>query len=434
MSSLSTVFPFALIVALFFIWGLGNSLNDFLTPTFTKSFALEDWQGALVQMSNSLGYFFGALPAAKITRSYGYKTTAVIGLSLFSLGALLFLPVTYIPGGSYPAFLGCLYLIAFGNAFLESSANPWIVVLANKVRPGSGAQGLNIAQAANPIGTIAGTFIGKYFIYNGKQSQPGAQNTRMPFVTIGVVLAAVAGVFSITRFPNTASEETEEKSKSTSSGFWASVSRILLSGGFMLSLVAQFANNAAQDGVWGFTIKYVQTNIPSMPDISASNFPVLNHALLFLGRFVASALLSFIREGYLLGFFALCACACTVGAAVTSGVVGVTLLIATSFFISTMYATIFATAISSLHPDDTSLGASLQVMTILGCGLGTTLMGGVSGATDINMAYFVPAACFTIIAVYAGYLAASSRVQRDSDSSAVEGKTAAASVEDLGSV
>jgi len=433
MSSLSTVFPFALIVALFFIWGLGNSLNDFLTPTFTKSFALEDWQGALVQMSNSLGYFFGALPAAKITRSYGYKTTAVIGLSIYSLGALLFLPVTYIPGGSYPAFLGCLYLIAFGNAFLESSANPWIVVLANKVRPGSGAQALNIAQTANPIGTLAGSSIGKYFIFNGKQSQPGAKDVRMPFVTIGVVLAAVAGVFSITRFPNTASEETEEKSKSTSSGFWASVSRIL-SFGFMLSLVAQFANIAAQDGLWGFTIKYVQTNIPSMSDISASNFPLLNHALLFLGRFVASALLSFIREGYLLGFFALCACACTVGAAVTSGVVGVTLLIATSFFISTMYATIFATAISSLHPDDTSIGASLVVMTILGGGLGPVLMGCVSDATDINMAYFVPAACYTIIVVYAGYLAASSRVQRDSDSSAVEGKTAAASVEDLGSV
>jgi len=433
MPSLSTVFPFALIVALFFIWGLSASLNDFLTPAFEKLFALEGWQAGLVGMSKSLGYFLGALPAAKMTRSYGYKTTAVIGLSVYSLGALLFLPVTYIPGGSYPAFLGCLYLIAFGNAFLESSANPWIVVLANKVRPGSGAQGLNIAQAANPIGNLAGTFIGKYFIYNGKQSQPGAQNTRMPFVTIGVVLAAVAGVFSITRFPNTASEETEEKSKSTSSGFWASVSRIL-SFGFMLSLVAQFANIAAQDGLWGFTIKYVQTNIPSMPDISASNFPLLNHALLFLGRFVASALLSFIREGYLLGFFALCACACTVGAAVTSGVVGVTLLIATSFFISTMYATIFATAISSLHPDDTSIGASLVVMTILGGGLGPVLMGFVSGATDINMAYFVPAACYTIIVVYAGYLAASSRVQRDSDSSAVEGKTAAASVEDLGSV
>merc|ERR1712190_201117 len=189
-----------------------------------------------------------------------------------------------------------------------------------------------------------------------------------------------------------------------------------------------------QNGIWGFTIKYVQTNIPSMSDISASNFPLLNHALLFLGRFIASALLSFIREDYLLGVFALCACACTVGAAVTSGVVGVTLLIATSFFVSTMYATIFATAISSLHPDDTSIGASLVVMTILGGGLGPVLMGCVSDATDINMAYFVPAACYTIIVVYAGYLAISSRMQRDSDSSALEGKTGAASVEDLGSV
>merc|ERR1712217_751765 len=144
--------------------------------------------------------------------------------------------------------------------------------------------------------------------------------------------------------------------------------------------------------------------------------------------------MGFIREDYLLGIFAMCACACSAGAAITSGVVGVTLLAATSFFVSTMYATIFATAISSLRPDDTSIGASLLVMTILGGGLGPVLMGCVSDAAGINMAYFVPAACYTIIVVYAGYLAISLRMQRDSDSSAVEGKTGAASVEDLGSV
>merc|ERR1712217_385443 len=133
--------------------------------------------------------------------------------------------------------------------------------------------------------------------------------------------------------------------------------------------------------------------------------------------------MGFIREDYLLGIFAMCACACTVGAAVTSGVVGVTLLIATSFFVSTMYATIFATAISSLHPDDTSIGASLVVMTILGGGLGPVLMGCVSDASNINTAYFVPAVCYTIVAIYAAYLAISSRVQRECDSSAEAGKT-----------
>merc|ERR1712039_802047 len=143
------------------------------------------------------------------------------------------------------------------------------------------------------------------------------------------------------------------------------------------------------------------------------------------------ALLSFIREDHLLGIFALCACACTVGAAVTSGVVGVTFLVATSFFVSTMYATIFATAIGSLHPDDTAIGASLVVMTILGGGLGPVLMGCVSDATNINMAYFVPAICYTIVAIYAAYLATSSRVQRECDSSAEAGKTDAASAEDV---
>merc|ERR1712217_48746 len=130
--------------------------------------------------------------------------------------------------------------------------------------------------------------------------------------------------------------------------------------------------------------------------------------------------MGFIREDYLLGIFALCACACTVGAAVTSGVVGVTLLVATSFFVSTMYATIFATTISSLHPDDTAIGASMVVMTILGGGLGPELMGCVSDASNINMAYFVPAACYTVVAAYAAFLVTklgSSRTVTDSSES-----------------
>ena len=54
-----------------------------------------------------------------------------------------------------------LFVIACGLAFLETSANPLMTELGD---PTTAAKRLNWAQAANPVGTVAGVLIGKYFI------------------------------------------------------------------------------------------------------------------------------------------------------------------------------------------------------------------------------------------------------------------------------
>src|SRR4051812_17035033 len=82
--------PLVLIVALFFLWGVANNLNDVLIPHLKKAFFLNDLQSGLVQMAFYLGYFFLALPASVVMRRYGYKVAVIVGLLLFSLGALLF--------------------------------------------------------------------------------------------------------------------------------------------------------------------------------------------------------------------------------------------------------------------------------------------------------------------------------------------------------
>merc|ERR1719262_904041 len=160
------VWPLSLIVLLFALWGAANNLNDILIKQFTKAFTLKDWQSGLVQSAFYVGYGLGALPAAMVARARGYKASVLVGLSLFALGALLFVPASN-AGGSYPGLLGCLYLIAFGLAFLESSANPWIVLLGDLHRPGSGTLALNVAQSFNPVGCLIGLLIGKFFILDG---------------------------------------------------------------------------------------------------------------------------------------------------------------------------------------------------------------------------------------------------------------------------
>src|SRR5215468_9823809 len=123
---------FALIIGLFLLWGIANSLNDILIPQFRKAFALSNLQSGLVQSAFYAGYFLLALPASLFMRRFGYKAAVVLGLLLYGVGALLFYPAA--ATREYAYFLGALFVIASGLAFLETSANPLVTVLGTPAR------------------------------------------------------------------------------------------------------------------------------------------------------------------------------------------------------------------------------------------------------------------------------------------------------------
>ena len=151
-----------LTVGLFFLWGMANNLNDILIAQFRRAFVLSDFQTSFVQQAFYLGYFVMAVPAALVARKFGYKAAIITGLLLYASGALLFYPAAHF--AQYNYFLVALFVIACGLAFLETSANPLMTELGS---PEGAARRLNLAQAANPLGTLAGVLVGKYFILSG---------------------------------------------------------------------------------------------------------------------------------------------------------------------------------------------------------------------------------------------------------------------------
>src|SRR5881394_3519547 len=156
-----------LVVALFFFWGVSNSLNDVLIPQFRKTFLLSDTASGLVQFATFIGYFVFAIPASLFMRRFGYRAAVVMGLMLFAGGALLFYPAAQF--GEYHFFLGALFVVASGLSFLETSANPMIAAMGP---PETADQRLNFAQAFNPIGTIVGVTLGKELILAGHTLTP----------------------------------------------------------------------------------------------------------------------------------------------------------------------------------------------------------------------------------------------------------------------
>ena len=151
--------PFILVTSLFALWGLANNMTDTLLAAFRKIMQMSDTQTSFIQLAFYGAYFCLALPAALFIRKHSYKSGVVLGLMLYALGAILFLPASRVE--SYAFYLTAIYVMAAGCAVLETMANPYIMSMGSSE---TATRRLNIAQSFNPIGSIMGILISKYFI------------------------------------------------------------------------------------------------------------------------------------------------------------------------------------------------------------------------------------------------------------------------------
>jgi len=405
-----------LIVSLFFLWGMANNLNDVLIPHFRKAFSLSDLASGLVQSAFYLGYFLVAIPASLFMQRFGYKRAVVFGLVLYGAGALLFWPAA--EARSYLFFLGALFVIASGLAFLETAANPMVATLGE---PEHAERRLNFAQAFNPLGSIAGVAIGSTFILSGIEPTreemaamtPAALDAwraqeavavQLPYLVIGLGVLIWALLIALTRFPAHANE----RESAGGAGNFARFGELLRLPRYIFGVFAQFCYVGAQVGVWSYTIRYVQAELPGTPEHDAANLLILALVLFMAGRFVGTALMGRIAPLLLLAVFGLVNTALMLVAVAIGGAAGVAALTLSSFFMSIMFPTIFAASLRGLGPL-TKLGSSLIVMAIIGGAVWTAAMGFISDQSGaIRMAMLVPGLCFAVVAWFA-YNARSSR-------------------------
>lgn len=401
-------FPLVLIVSLFFLWGVANNLNDVLVAQFKKAFTLSDFQAGLVQSAFYLGYFLLAIPAGIFMRRFGYKAAVVFGLSLYGAGALLFWPAA--ATATYETFLVGLFVIAAGLAFLETSANPWVTLLGPRE---SAASRLNLAQAFNPLGSITGVLIGQHFIFTGVERTPAelaamdevaratymrneAAAVQMPYLVIGLGVIAWAVIIVVTRFPRATAGS--DGSDAAERGV---LSRLLRDGRFMSAVLAQFFYVGAQVAVFSYMIRYAQATMPGTADKVAANFITAGLLCFMAGRFAGAAIMKYLRPARVLSTFALVNVILAGVAAFVPGRVGIYALVASSFFMSIMYPTIFAESVAGLGPR-TKSAAALLVMAIIGGAVLTAAMGYVSDTSgSILWAMLVPATCFLVVMAFA---------------------------------
>ena len=82
----------SLLTTLFFIWGFITCLNDILIPHLKAVFTLSYSQAMLVQFCFFTASFVVSVPSGYLLKKITYKAGIVTGLSIASLGCLLFYP------------------------------------------------------------------------------------------------------------------------------------------------------------------------------------------------------------------------------------------------------------------------------------------------------------------------------------------------------
>ena len=412
--------PFILITSLFALWGFANDITNPMVAAFQTVMELSAAKASLIQFAFYGGYATMAIPAALFIRKYSYKSAILLGLGLYAIGAFLFIPAAAYQKFSF--FCISLYILTFGLAFLETTANPFILSLGSKQ---TSTRRLNLAQTFNPMGSLCGMAVASFIVLpqllSDKRDAAGniifptldtAQKAeirlhdlaviRNPYVIIGLVVLVVLVVIALTRMPKTQSEEQKaagntHSTRQTLGNLWHN--RVYRGG-----VLTQIFYVAAQIMVWTFIIQYAD-NL-GINKAVAQTYNIVAMCLFLASRFISTMLMKYLNSRKMLGLFGIGAALCTIGAICIVGKAGLFCLVGISFFMSLMFPTIYGIALEDVDARDTSLGAAFLVMAIVGGALMPPLQGSiidlgtVLGHPAVNFSFVLPLLCFAVVATY----------------------------------
>jgi len=415
------ILPFILITSLFALWGFANDITNPMVAAFKRVLELNNTQASFVQLAFYGGYFTMALPAAFFIKKYSYKTGILLGLGLYFLGAMLFYPAA--AWESYGFFLASLYILTFGLAFLETTANPYILSMGPE---STATQRLNLAQAFNPMGALAGLFVAKEFILDALQSNNTDADgniiftsldesakaviktadlmvIRDPYVMLGLVVLGILVVIAMAKMP-------ESKDSNSKVDFKNTMRRLLKNRNFVEGTLAQMFYVGAQIMVWTYIYQYAE--VLGISNAEAVNFGYAALLVFLAGRWICTFLLRFIQPRKLLSFFSILAILFTAGAIFLPGMAGLYSLVAISFAMSLMFPTIYGIALEGLG-EDSKFAAAYLVMAIVGGAIMPTLQGmildlggsnyddiRILGVSEVNFSFILPLGCFIMVLLF----------------------------------
>jgi len=405
-------FAFIAMTCLFFFWGFITVLNDILIPFLKESFDLNYTQAMLVQFCFFGAYFIVSPFAGKLIDKVGYQQGIVLGLLTTASGALLFYPSASLH--IYGLFLLAFFVLASGITILQVAANPYVAALGPEH---TAASRLNLAQAANALGTTVGPIIGAALILGVVAADASA--VQGPYLMIAGLLVGAAIVFRNIRLPILA--HVEATGEAPESSVWEHRSLVL-------GALAIFLYVGGEVSIGSFLVNYLsESSIAGLSTAEAGEMVAYYWGAAMIGRLVGAVLMNFFSATKYLAINSLIAILMILISMNSNGVIlefeipslltrvsvfGIVFnesislnvamwsILAVGFFNSIMFPTIFTLAVKGLG-SMTSKGSGFVCQAIVGGALIPLIQGFAADSIGIQLSFIVPMLCYFYIGWYA---------------------------------
>jgi len=422
------IYAFILITSLFLLWGIANDLTNPMVSAFKKVMReLSNFEAALVQLAFYGGYATMAIPAALFIRKFSYKAGILLGLGLYATGALLFYPAA--ANEQFGFFLASLYILTFGLAFLETTANPYVLSMGSAE---TATRRLNLAQSFNPLGSLMGMLAAQILVIKSLQSDnifsenivgpageiihhkgeliydtlPAIEQATIrtndlsiisgPYIGLGILVLVILLIMALSKMPG--------KKDKTSLPLRKTFSQLFKNKRYREGVITQAFYVGAQIMCWTFIYQYVDNinaDLPESEHLTATWYNMAAMIAFLSGRWMSTLLLKFLNPARLMFLFSLGAIAMTLGTILIPGVMGLYCLVGISIFMSLMFPTIYGIALRDMG-DEAKIGSAGLVMAIVGGALMPPLQGrildfGGDGFADIQIFGYIPEVAFSFI-------------------------------------
>ncbi len=413
---------FIMITTCFALWGFANDVTNPLVASFGKIFQISKFQSSFVQVAFYLGYFCMAFPAALYIQRKSFKNGVMLGLALYAIGALCFIPARI--NGSFYAFLPAYFIMTCGLSFLETSCNPYVFCMGSEE---TGTRRLNFAQAFNPVGAITGAFIALTYVSAGLNPAENEERATLmktdpaqfeaikahdldilvqPYLYIGIVVLLLLLAIWRTKMPKAADTGERIKLGTALRELWGMKN-------YRRGVIAQFFYVGAQTVCWAYIIYYglhVFHDLEGLSEAEAHTITTYYYlgalSLFAVGRFVCTALMKYVSPGRMLMLLAAAATVLLLGVIFMDGRVGLWCLVGVSGCMSVQFPTIYGIALHGVERNVKFAGAGL-VMSILGGSIIPPIQaaimdwnGTILGLSSLHVSFIVPIICFLVIAQY----------------------------------
>ncbi|MDR2938326.1 MAG: L-fucose:H+ symporter permease [Prevotellaceae bacterium] len=416
----SLLLSFVLVTSLFALWGFANDITNPMVAAFKNILLITNFESSLVQLAFYGGYCLMAIPAALFIRRFSYKTGILLGLFLYAVGCLLFIPAGN--AMAFWAFLMAYLVMTCGLSFLETTANPYILSMGEGE---TATRRLNFAQAFNPMGSITGMFVAQQLILANlspateaerlalrnvnpsalsaiQQADLGVVST--PYLVLGGVVFAFFLLFLMVRLPKASVLVNKLSLKAT-------LSILFSNKRYLWSVLAQTFYVGVQIMVWTFVIQYAEREL-GMPKATAQGYNIAAMAIFVSSRFVCTFLLKYFKPAQLLSTLAIAGGLFTLGAIFLPNAAfiegqyfgaywGLYSLMAISACMSLMFPTIYGIALRNMG-DEAKLASAGLILAIGGGAIFPPMQGWLIDVASVRLSFALPLICFAVMAAY-GY-------------------------------